>query len=80
MERHSLKTNTVLNSIKTLTSILFPLITFPYISRVLLPENVGKNNFGSSIVAYFSLMASLGISSHAIRECSTAEDDRERIG
>ena len=80
MERHSLKTNTVLNSIKTLTSILFPLITFPYISRVLLPENVGKINFGASIVAYFSLMASLGISTHAIRECSAVRDDKDRLG
>jgi len=79
MEQHSLKTNTIFNIIKTLTSILFPLITFPYISRVLLPDNVGKINFGSSIVAYFSLMASLGISTHAIRECSAVREDKEKL-
>ena len=61
MSNKSIKKNTVYNAIKTVSAILFPLITFPYISRVLLPENVGKINFGLSIVSYFSLIASLGI-------------------
>lgn len=77
--KKSLKINTVLNIIKTCSAILFPLITFPYISRVLLPENVGKVNFAQSYVNYFSLIAGLGLSTHAIRECATAKNDRKKL-
>lgn len=79
MKEKSIKTNIVLNTIKVACSIAFPLITFPYISRVLQPNNVGKVNFGSSFVSYFSLIASLGIATYAIRECSAARNDRNRL-
>lgn len=75
----SLKTNTILNIIKTCSAILFPLITFPYISRVLLPENVGKVNFAQSYVNYFSLIAGLGLSTHAMRECATSRYDQSKL-
>ena len=80
MKQHSIKKNTIYNSLKTISAVLFPLITFPYISRTLLTENVGKINFGLSIVSYFSLIASLGISTYAIRECSSVKDDKEKLG
>lgn len=75
----SLKINTILNIIKTCSAILFPLITFPYISRVLLPENVGKVNFAQSYVNYFSLIAGLGLSTYAMRECATARYDQKKL-
>ncbi len=80
MKDKSLKTNTIFSTIKTLSSILFPLITFPYITRVLLTENVGKVNVGLSIVSYFALLASLGVSTYAIRECSAVRDDKIKLG
>ena len=76
----SIKNNTVFNALKTISSVVFPLITFPYISRVLLPENVGKINFAISIVSYFSLIASLGVTTYAIRECSRVRDDKNKLG
>ena len=79
MATKSIKKNTVFSVLKTGSSILFPLITFPYISRTLLAENVGKVNFGLSIVSYFSMFASLGISTYAIRECSAVKDNKERL-
>ncbi len=79
MRQQSIKKNTIYNAVKTFSSIIFPLITFPYISRVLLTDNVGKINFGLSIVSYFTLIASLGITTYAIRECSAARDDKERL-
>lgn len=80
MKMQSLKKNTIYNAIKTFSTIIFPLITFPYISRVLLAENVGKVNFGLSIISYFSLVASLGITTYAIRECSAARNDKIKLG
>lgn len=75
MEKKSIKGNTVYNMLKTFFSIIFPVITIPYINRVLLTENVGKITFSASYVSYFSLIASLGISTYAIRECSSVRNN-----
>jgi O-antigen/teichoic acid export membrane protein len=75
----SVKRNTFYNIIKTLSTIIFPLITFPYVSRVLGVENLGKINFSSSIISYISLLATLGVSAYAIRECSKVKDDKIKI-
>ena len=64
----SVKLNAVLNTIKQLCQIFFPIITIPYVTRTLGTVNYGKINFSNSIVSYFMLVASLGISSYAIRE------------
>lgn len=79
MQKSSVKKNTIFNIIKTVFGIIYPLITFPYISRVLMAENVGKVNFGNSIVSYFSLIASLGVSTYAIRECSKVRDNQDEL-
>ena len=79
MEQKSIKKNTVFSTIKILSSILFPLITFPCITRVLSTDNVGKINFGLSIVSYFTLISSLGISTHAIRECSAVRENKKKL-
>ena len=71
--------NAAYNTIKTVFGIIYPLITFPYISRVLMPENVGKINFGSSVVSYFMLIASLGVTTYAIRECSKVRDNKDEL-
>ena len=75
----SLNKNTVYNTIKSVFGIIYPLITFPYISRVLMTDNVGKINFGNSVVSYFSLVASLGVTTYAIRECSKVKSDKEGL-
>lgn len=66
----SIKQNMILNIIKQSSSIIFPLITFPYISRIFGAEIYGKVNFGNSIISYISLIAMFGISNYAIREGS----------
>lgn len=71
--------NAILNIIKTISNILFPLITFPYISRILQPENIGKLNFATAFISYFSLIASLGIITYAIRECSAVRENKKEL-
>lgn len=78
--QNSVKKNTLYNLIKSCSSLIFPLITFPYISRVLLAENVGKINFGQSIVSYVSLIASLGVTTYAVRECSRVKSNKKLLG
>lgn len=74
-----LKKNTLYNLIRAGAQIIFPLITFPYISRVLSTENIGKINFGNSIISYVSLIASLGVSTYAIRECSRVKNEKDKL-
>lgn len=75
-KQKSLKINAILNIIKSLMGLLFPLITFPYSSRVIGPVGIGKVNFAASIISYFSIIASLGISTYAIREAAKLRDDK----
>ncbi len=75
-----IKKNTIYNTIKAVSTCIYPLITFPYISRVLMTENVGKVNFSASIVSYCTLMAALGVTTYGVRECSRFKNDRERLG
>ncbi len=78
--KQSINKNTIFSVIKSAMSIIYPLITFPYISRVLLTNNVGKINFGNSVISYVSLLASLGVTTYAVRECAKCRDDKEKLG
>lgn len=75
----SLKKNAILNTIKTLMSLIFPLITFPYASRILLPEGLGKINFALSVISYFAIISSLGIENYGIREAAKLRDDKIKL-
>lgn len=79
MKENVLKLNIVLSLLKTLMSLIFPLITFPYASRVLLPEGLGKVNFAQSIVSYFSLIATLGIPIYSVREIAKRKNNSESV-
>ena len=76
MTEKSLKRNAVFNVLKTIISLLFPLITFPYASRILMPIGIGKINFSNSIISYFGIIASLGISTYGIREAAKRKHDK----
>lgn len=75
----SIKINAVLNTAKQCCSILFPMITFPYVSRTLQAMNYGKANFALSFVNYISLIAALGIQTYAIREGAACRKDRKKF-
>lgn len=75
----SIKKNAILSAIKVLMSMFFPLISFPYASRVLGPSGIGKVDFSTSVVAYFMLFASLGISTYGIRQGAKYRDDKQKL-
>lgn len=79
LSQKSLKTNAILNVVKTLMGMLFPLITFPYASRVLEPDGVGKVNFITSIIVYFTLIALFGANNYGVRECAKLRDDKPAL-
>ncbi|MBP3621883.1 MAG: flippase, partial [Lachnospiraceae bacterium] len=65
--------------ILTMSNIIFPLITFPYATRILLPAGMGKISFATSVVAYFSMFAQLGIPTYGVRTCAKIRDDKEKL-
>lgn len=71
------KKNVLYSSFLTGANYIFPLITYPYISRVLGPSNIGENEFALRIVGYFLLFASLGISTVGTREIAKCKLSRE---
>lgn len=68
-----------MNTILTMSSFIFPLITFPYVSRVLLPAGTGKVSMATSVITYFSMFAQLGIPTYGIRACAKVRDDRNEL-
>lgn len=71
----SVKVNYLLNLINTGTQMLFPLITFPYVCRVIEADGIGQINFFQSIISYISLFTCLGIPMYAIREIARDRSD-----
>lgn len=75
----SIRVNAIINGIQTILKFIFPLITFPYISRVLGTEQLGKYNFSNSFVSYFILLADFGVKTYAVREGAKIRSDKEKI-
>jgi len=79
MKTPSVKKNFIMNSILTLSTFVFPLITFPYTSRVLLSAGTGRVSFALSFVAYFTMLAELGIPVYGIRACAKVRDNKAKL-
>lgn len=79
MDINSVKKNTILNALRMVLTVLVPLITFPYISRVFLTEGNGQLNFALSVTQIFTLFASLGIYTYGVREGSSIRSDRKKF-
>lgn len=74
----SITKNYALNLINTITGLLFPLITFPYASRILMADGIGKVQFFQSIINYISLCTALGIPLYAVREIARVRDNKKQ--
>ena len=71
----SVKANFIYNMIGTVSGFLFPMITFPYVSRVIMAEGLGLVQFYNSIINYVVLLTSLGIPLYATREIARVRDN-----
>ena len=75
----SLGKNFIMNILLAASSLIFPLITYPYVSRILLPDGTGRVAFAVSVVSYFTMTASLGIPTYGIRACAGVRDDKKEL-
>lgn len=75
----SVKKNFIYSSILTTSQYLFPLLTYPYVSRVLGVTNIGTVNYVDSLINYFILFSMLGMSVIGIREIASANESKDRL-
>ena len=72
----SIKKNFVLNALLTISGIIFPIISYPYVARTIGPVGLGKIDFACSNVSYFSLLAQLGIPTYGVKACAQVRDNK----
>lgn len=78
MKRNSAGKNYFFNLSYQILLILLPLVTTPYVSRVLTPTGVGAYSLSFSYITYFTLLAAFGFTYYAQREIAKCAGDREK--
>ena len=78
MAKKSIKKNYIYNLCYQILLLITPLITTPYLSRVLGADGVGTVSYAESIVSYFTLFATLGMTTYGQREISYVQDSKEK--
>lgn len=73
---NSIKKNYIYNLVYQTLLVIAPLITTPYVSRVLGANGVGTASFVESVASYFTLFAALGAITFGQREISYTRDDK----
>lgn len=76
---NTIKKNVIYSSILTVSGYLFPLLTFPYVTRVLGVNNIGICNFVDSIIQYFIFFSMMGISTIGIREIARTKKNKQEL-
>ena len=68
-----------MNAILTVSTFLFPVITFPYVARVLHSSGTGRIDFATSAVSYFAMFAQLGIPNYGVKAVAKVREDKEKL-
>ena len=77
--KENTRVNVIVNIIRTLVLTLLSFITFPWICRYLKESAVGYYTWATTFVAYFLILAKIGIPNLAVRECVKVRDDKEKL-
>ena len=78
MARKSTKVNFLYNMIYQVTLMILPLITMPYVSRVLGADGIGTYSYTYSIAQYFLLFGMLGVENYGNRSIARVRDDEKK--
>lgn len=79
MKQKSLKINAIWNLMYTGSNLLFPLITAPYVSRVLGASNLGQVDFANSFVQWFLIFAAFGVTTYGVRAISQVRNNKDEM-
>lgn len=75
----SIAKNFLYNLMLQIVTLFMPLITVPYVSRILGKEGIGVYSYTLSIVQYFIILGTLGVSMYGNREIAYVRDDKEKM-
>ncbi len=75
----SIKKNFFYNATLSVAQLILPIITFPYVTRILLPQGLGDVNFIDNIVQYIIIIAALGIPLYGTREIARVKHSGEKL-
>ena len=78
MQKNSVKTNYIYHVAYQSLTMLTPLITTPYISRILQPDGIGAYSYTYTMVQYFILIGNLGFSTYGQIEVAKYNDDSKK--
>ena len=76
---NKIKINVIYNLIYQILVLILPLITVPYVSRVLGADGIGIYSYTYSIAYYFMLIAMLGLNNYGNRTIAKVRDDKEKL-
>ena len=77
--KDNIRINVIVNVIRTFVLTLLSFITFPWVCRYLGSSAVGTYTWANTFVAYFLILAKIGIPNLAVRECVKVRDDKEKL-
>lgn len=72
--------NTIMLYLMTIAKIIFPLITLPYLTRILSVDNYGVVSFVKSYMVYIQLVVDFGFSLSSVKDIVEANNDKKSIG
>ena len=75
----SIATNFLYNMVYQISLVILPLITSPYLSRVIGPEGLGNYSFSYSVAYYFYLISMLGINNYGNRSIAAVRDKQQDV-
>lgn len=78
MKKRSIRVNFFYQAANQILTLFIPLITTPYISRVLKAEGIGKFSYTYSVICYLIIFSNLGINEYSSRKMSTIQGDKEK--
>lgn len=75
----NIRTNVIVNIVRTLVLTFLSFITFPWVCRYLKDSAVGLYTWANTFVSYFLILAKVGIPNLAVRECVKVRDNKELL-
>ena len=79
MKKNSINYNFIMNLIYNIALYIFPLITYPYVTRILNPDGIGKVTFAQSFSTYFSMIAIFGLTTYASRGVACIKREKKAL-
>lgn len=77
--KNAVKTNVVVNLIRTITMMVLSFITFPFVCRYLGDTMMGLYSWATAFVYYFLILARISIPNIAVRECIKVRDNKDEL-